>query len=297
MNVNNELSINSIDFSIYTPQYFPIVNNSWKLISFAESEFIKELSIYHKAGKLSTIGDIFNVLQGALLGVKNIFKITSDEYELLKETDKKLFRPILTNSSIKLGKLLITEYNWFPYNKDGLIFKNEDELIGLDFYTTYLLPNKNILEKRKGINQWWTLTRPRNWQFNKESRLYSNRFGNSNSFAFDKEGNCIIEEGNAFILKKAFANNDYYFYLACFSSNIFDALLSIYSKQLAGGKWYDLGNKNIKNIPFPNINNDNLKESGVYLKLVELGNELESGNSFVKPVIDDILKSYFYPNR
>ena len=297
MNANNELSINSKNFSIFTPHYFPIVNNSWKLISFDESEFIKELSIYYKAGKLSTIGDIFNISQGALLGVKNIFKITSNEFELLTEADKKLFRPILTNNSIKLGKLIITEYSWFPYNKEGLIFKNEDELFGLDFYNIRLLPNKDILEKRKGINQWWSLTRPRNWQFTKESRLYSNRFGNSNSFAFDKEGNCIIEEGNAFIPKKEFNTKDYYFYLACFSSDILDTLLSVYSKQLAGGKWYDLGNKNIKSIPIPNIHKSNLKDSDVYIKLVGLGKELGSGNSFVKPVINDILKSYFYPNR
>lgn len=295
MNANNELSINSKNFSIYTPHYFPIVNNSWKLISFDESEFIKELSIYYKAGKLSTIGDIFNISQGALLGVKNIFKITSNEFELLTEADKKLFRPILTNNSIKLGKLIITEYSWFPYNKEGLIFKNEDELFGLDFYNIRLLPNKDILEKRKGINQWWSLTRPRNWQFTKESRLYSNRFGNSNSFAFDKEGNCIIEEGNAFIPKKEFDINDYYFYLVCFTSNIFDLLLSVFSKPIMSG--FDLGKIQIKNIPIPNIHKDNLKESGVYLKLVELGKELNSGNSFVKPVIDDILKSYFYPNR
>ena len=297
MNANNELSINNKNFSIYTPHYFPIVNNSWKLISFVENEFIKELSIYCKAGKLSSIGDIFNVSQGALLGVKNIFKITSNEFKILPDTDKKLFRPVLTNNSIKLGTLVITEYSWFPYDKDGLIFQNENELIRLDFYKSRLLPNKELLKNRKGINQWWSLTRPRNWQFTKESRLYSNRFGNSNSFTFDKDGNCIIEEGNAFIPKKEFNTNDYYFYLACFSSDIFDTLLSVYSKQLAGGKWYDLGNKNIKSIPIPNIHKSNLKNSDLYIKLVELGKELESGNSFVKPIIDDILKSYFYPNK
>lgn len=295
MNANNELSINTKKFSIYTPHYFPILTNSWKLISFDENEFIKELSIYHQAGKLSTIADIFDISQGALLGVKNIFKITSNEFELLTETDKKLFRPILTNNSIKLGKLIITEYSWFPYDNEGLIFKKEEELAELDFYKTHLLPNKEILEKRKGLTQWWSLTRPRNWQFTQESRLYSNRFGNSNSFAFDKVGNCIIEEGNAFIPKKEFKISDYYFYLACFSSNIFDMLLSVYSKPIMSG--YDLGRIQIKNIPVPNIHKDNLRESGVYLRLVELGQELENGNSFVRPVIDDILKSYFYPNR
>ncbi|MCB0752783.1 MAG: hypothetical protein KDC52_15030, partial [Ignavibacteriae bacterium] len=274
-----------------------IVSNSWKLISYNENEFIKELSIYYQADKLTTIGNIFNISQGALLGVKNIFKITFNEFELLKESERKLFRPIITCNSTKSGRLVITEYCWFPYNKDGIIFQTEEELNDIEFYQNALLPNKEILSKRKGISQWWGLTRPRNWQFSKKPRLYSNRFGNSNSFVFDQVGNCIIEEGNAFLPKKDFNTKDFYFYLACFSSNIFDKLLSIYSKQLAGGKWYDLGNKNIKNIPIPNINNDHLKNSDVYLKMFELGKELESGNSFVKPVIDDILKSYFYPYR
>ena len=104
MNANNEQSVNNKNFSIYTPQHFPILTNSWKVISLNENEFIKELDIYHKAGKLSTISNIFNINQGALLGVKNVFKISSEEYELLKSKNTKYFRPILTNNSIKLEK-------------------------------------------------------------------------------------------------------------------------------------------------------------------------------------------------
>ena len=200
----------------------------------------------------------------------------------------------MTNNSIRTGKIIIYEYVWFPYDKNGLIFKDEKELEILDFYNSQLLPNKDILEKRAGITHWWSLTRPRNWQFIREPRLYSSRFGSSNSFGFDQKGNCVIEEGNAFIPKKEFQTSDYYFYLACFSSNIFDLLLSIYSKPIMSG--YDLGKIQIKNIPIPNIHKDNLRENGAYVKLSELGKELVDGNSFVKPVIDDILKSYFYPN-
>ena len=43
-------------------------------------ERIKELIIFQKAGKLVKTSDIFNINQGALLGIKNIFKIpTSGE--------------------------------------------------------------------------------------------------------------------------------------------------------------------------------------------------------------------------
>ncbi|WP_348798205.1 HsdM family class I SAM-dependent methyltransferase [Flavobacterium adhaerens] len=294
MTANNEQSINNKNFSIYTPSYFPILHDSWKVISLSENEFIKELDIYYKAGKLSAISDIFSINQGALLGVKNVFKITDEEYESLPDNEKKYFRPIITNNSVKTGKITIYEYVWFPYNKNGLIFKEENTLTELNFYNTKLLENKELLKKRKGITSWWSLTRPRNWQFTKEPRLYSNRFGNSNSFAFDKKGDTVIEEGNAFIPKKEFEISDYYFYLACFSSNIFDILLSIYSKPIMSG--FDLGKIQIKNIPIPNVHKNELKQNDAYFKLAELGKELESGNSFVKPVIDDILKSYFYPN-
>lgn len=294
MNANNEQSVDNKDFSIYTPPYFPILNNTWKVISLKENDFIKELAIFHKAGKLSTISDVFSINQGALLGIKNIFKISTGEYDLLSVEERKHFRPVLTNNSIRTGKIIIYEYVWFPYDKNGLIFKDEKELEVLDFYNSQLLPNKDILEKRAGITHWWSLTRPRNWQFIREPRLYSSRFGSSNSFGFDQKGNCVIEEGNAFIPKKEFQTSDYYFYLACFSSNIFDLLLSIYSKPIMSG--FDLGKIQIKNIPIPNIHKDNLRENGAYVKLSELGKELVDGNSFVKPVIDDILKSYFYPN-
>lgn len=294
MNANNEHSINNKNFSIYTPTYFPALKDSWKINSMDENDFIKELTIFQKAGKLVKISDVFNINQGALLGVKNVFKISPEMYSDLKEFEQKNFRPVLTNSSIKSGKISILEYVWFPYDVNGPIFSDESSLKDIEFYNNILLPNKPILEKRSGIAQWWLLTRPRNWQFTRLPRLFSNRFGNSNSFAFDKSGNCIIEEGNAFIPKKEIPISDYYFYLSCFSSNIFDRLLSIYSKPIMSG--FDLGKIQIKNIPIPNITNNNLREDGAYLKLVELGRELERGNSFVKPVIDDILKSFFYPN-
>ena len=295
MNINNEQSINTKNFSIYTPNYFPTINDSWKINSLDENEFIKELNIYKNAGKLFSISEIFNINQGALLGVKNIFKISLNDFQELNKSEQKYFRPVITNNSIKTGKISITEYVWFPYDNNGPVFNDEESLKDIEFYNSTLLPNKSILEKRSGIMQWWLLTRPRNWQFGKEPRLFSNRFGNSNSFAFDKSGECVIEEGNAFIPKKEFLRDDFYFYLACFSSTIFNNLLPIYSKQLAGGKWYDLGQKNIKSIPIPNIHKNNIRESSAYLKLVELGKELESGNIFVKPIIDDILKSFFYP--
>jgi len=295
MEGNNLQTIEEKNYSIYTPTSFPIVSESWKIISIKENKLFREIERHVADGLLCRISDIFKINQGALLGIKNIFKISTEAFNSKTKNEQSHFRPVVTNDSIKNGRLSITEYLWFPYNKNGISILIEDELNEIPFAVSILIPNKEILEARKGITEWWGLTRPRNWQFEKNIHLFSSRFGSSASFAIDKIGACVIEEGNAFIPYKSFEIKDYYFYLACFSSDFFDALLSIYSKQLAGGKWYDLGAKYIKNIPIPNVHLAIVRESEAYNKLIELGRELENGNYFVKRVIDDVLKNYFYP--
>lgn len=292
-NASNEKIMDDKKFSIYTPAFFPLDPNSWNIISFKNSNAKKDLDIFVLQKKLSKISDIFKINQGALLGVKNIFKISNENYKHLCEEEKVYFRPVITNESIKNSKLKTNEYLWYPYNKDGIIIKNEQDLMQISFAEHTLMPNKGILERRNGIKEWWGLTRPRNWQFEKEIRLYSNRFGSSNSFAIDTIGNCVIEEGNAFAPQNNFEMSDYYFYLACFSSSVFDSLLSIYSKQIMAG--FDLGKEQIKNIPIPNVHLLSIRESGAYNKLVELGKELESGNPFVKQIAGDVLRNNFYP--
>lgn len=294
LNSNNLQSIEKKHFSIYTPSSFPLFKDSWKIISLNENKLIKDLERFVIDGNLISISEIFNIKQGALSGVKNIFIISNEDLFALPTIEHKYFRPVITNRSIKSGKLNLNEYLWYPYDRNGLMIETENELKTISFAQNVLFDNKEILENRKGIQEWWGLTRPRNWQFQKAIRLFSNRFGNSDSFALDTKGNCVIEEGNAFIPKKEFELNDYYFYLSCFTNKNFDLLLSIYSKQILSG--YDLGNIQIRNIPIPNIHLPQLKDSDAYIKLVELGKELEKGNSFVKQVINDVLTNYFYPS-
>jgi len=105
-----------------------------------------------------------------------------------------------------------------------------------------------------------------------------------------------IERGNAWIPKKDFTHIDYYyFYLSIFSSPFFDELLSIYSKQLAGGNWYDLGKKHTRDIPIPNIFSEQILYSFAYSKLVEIGKEISNGNYYLRTKADDILLKFIYP--
>ena len=291
---NKLVSIEEKSFSIYNPHSFPSVKDSWRIVSFNEDIFLKSLNIFVAEKKLVFIEDIFKIHQGVLLGTQDIFIISKLEFKNLPKNEQKYFRPVITSNTFKLGNNA-EEYLWYPYNNEGLMLKTENELSNISFAQNSLFPKKEILEKRKGVNLWWTLTRERKEMHKKEMRLYSNRFGNSNSFVFDATGACVVEEGNALVPRKKFEFDDFYFYLSVFSSKTFDKLLSIYSKQLAGGNWYDLGAKYTANIPIPNIKNIDKADNSLYSLLVDLGKELEKGNTYLKSSIDEKVK-LFYPN-
>ena len=282
-------------YSIYKPVSFPIAKENWKPISFQENELFKTIERFVYERKLARVQNIFNVQQGIRTGNNSAFKISQKEYDELPENEKAFFRPVVDNESVKNGEILKKNYVWYPYNEDGLVIKSEAQLTEFahSFYGSNLNPNRNTLENRAGITEWWTLTRPRNWQFAMKEKLVSTEFGKSDSFAFDKEGVFAVERGNAWLPKKEFKYSDYYFYLAFFSSPFFDKLLSIYSKQLLAG--WDLGKKYTKDIPIPNTNLTEIKNSPAYMQLVEIGKELSEGNFHLRTILDDILLKHFYP--
>jgi type I restriction-modification system DNA methylase subunit len=295
MELNNQPFVKEESYSIYSPPRFPVIADSWKVISLKEDDFLKNVRRFFLDGLLTNISEIFTVQQGIRQGKKDVFKITKDEYDLMPKEEKKLFRPVVDNEAIKNGQLFDYKYIWYPYNSCGLIYKEERQLENIAFFKNTIKRFEQELKKRAGAQEWWGHTRPRTWQYEKRIKLISTEFGKSDSFAFDKNGDFVVERGCAWIPKKEFNVDDYYFYLAYFSSNIFDLLLSIYSKQLAGGNWYDLGAKYTKNIPIPNVHLQDVKESDPYCRLVALGKELERGNAYVKHAIGDVVKTY-YPN-
>lgn len=298
MQYADEDSKNKIDFSIFKPNQFPIIGDSWKTISFKEHNLIKELKLYVTANKLTTIGNVFNVQQGVRPGNKKVFVLPKQEFLNLPDNEQKFFLPSIDNEAVKNGTINIKNYVWYPYNTingDSLI-NNENELIEIipEYYNNYLLPNKQeLIDRKKQIPNWWSLSdrAPRLLPLSKS--IISTEFGNSSSFSFDKSGSYIVERGYSWQSRKKMDIVDYYFYLSLFSSSFFDKLLSIYSKQLAGGKWYDLGKKQTKDIPIPNVHLDEVKNSSVYSKMVELGKRLSEGDSYVKAVLDDVITVYY----
>ena len=295
MEFANRIAVNEKNYSIYTPSRFPIVSDTWKVISSKEDKFLNDITRFVSDGQLSIVSEIFTVKQGIRQGKKDVFKINKEKYNLLQKNEKKLFRPVVDNDAINSGQLFENKYIWYPYNQFGLIFKDEKEMKNIDFFNNNIKPFESDLKNRAGIQKWWEHTRSRTWQHEKQLKLISTEFGKAASFAIDKTGDFVVERGCAWIPKKTFEIDDYYFYLSIFSSEIFDFLLSIYSKQLAGGNWYDLGAKYTKNIPIPNVHLQNIRETESYCRLVELGKELADGNSYAKYAIGDVVKIY-YPN-
>lgn len=294
---NSETStINEKKYSIYTPSQFPILQNNWKVISYDESKLVIDLEILLKEQRLVELKNIFTVKQGIRSGGNSIFEISTSDYQDIPDKEKYLYRRSVNNDTIKNGKLHLINYIWYPYGSNGLIFENE-EVLQQKAPVSFEKLNKHIdiLASRKSINadKWWTLSRHRRWLETTEPRLYSTEHGNSNSFAYDKEGGFVVERGYAWIPKKKFDTDDYYFYLAFFSSNLFDKLISIYNKQLSGGNSYALSAKYSNKIPIPDV--QKCRSSVVYFELSNLGRLImEDGSNFYKSKIDNILTSCFY---
>lgn len=282
-------------YNIYKPNIYPEKEN-WKVISYQEQKLKKHLQKFVALGQLKTVQDIFNVKQGIRTGNNKVFKISKKFYIELPDNEKKYFRPAVDNDAIDKGVLNIVNYIWYPYNNEGLEIKTEQQLQEKSpyFYTNILLPNKPKLvsRSRKDENSWWVLSEHRAWLRSRYPKLVSTEFGHSGSFAFDKEGHFVVERGNAWIPKKEFKKEDYYyFYLALFNSSFFDELLSIFSKEILNG--YDLGKKYTSEIPIPEITTE-LEQSFVYEKLVDFGKEISLGEFFYFNLIDDYLKEYIY---
>lgn len=291
MNYKNSISCIKNDYNIYTPSHFPLVQESWKTIPQADDIFMSKLEERLAIGNLVELSSVFDIKQGALRGNKNAFIMDASMYESLDDNEKKLFRPVASSDTIVNGRIEYTHYIWFPYNKGGLIFGDEDQLANNSNAYSWLSQWKDSLTKRSGVDHWWALTRPRNWQFEYSSKIISKRFGGSSSFAITK-GPEIVEEGNAFLLRAKYSEEDMYFYFALFVSSTFDRLLSIYAKPILSG--YDLGKIHIKNIPVPNAVDCRINNFVIYQNMIDFAKQYLAGNEFIKDRIDILVKQ-FYP--
>lgn len=252
--------LNMEDISIYQQEAKNLLNNEvWMPLSYKEMQTKNTLDGLLACGAMDCVKDVFRVKQGCRTGNNRLFKIKKQELLKMGDTEKAYFRPSVDSDSLQNNILQEESYVFFPYNENGLNILSEEEL--KDKVPTYyqkIIGSKELLASRAGgIKQWWALTRPRDWQFTTGIRLVSAEFGNSSNFSIDESGQFVVERGLAWLPKdKQMPIDKLYAYLAILSSEYFNTLLAIYSKQLAGGNWFNLEKKFVDHIPLPRFSDN-----------------------------------------
>ena len=159
-----------------------------------------------KSLEIPSVGELFNVQQGARTGRNPAFIVSAEAYQSYKSKERVLFRPIAATSTIRNGRLTPKSYVFFPYNSAGLRLTTEDQVKKAvpTFYHDVLLPNKEALLQRARIpaTTWWRLTHEREWQREPNPKLVSAYFGQRGKFAFDDSGQYVVTQGFAWNWKR-----------------------------------------------------------------------------------------------
>lgn len=273
--------LNMENVSIYQQGAKSVLDNEvWMPLSYKEMQVKKTLDDLLVCGVMECVKDVFSVKQGCRTGSNSLFKIKKQELLAMEEAERSYFRPSVDSDSLQNNILQENSYVFFPYDENGLNILSEEEL--KDKVPTYyqkIIGSKESLGSRAGgIRQWWALTRPREWQFTLGVRLVSAEFGNSSNFSIDESGRFVVERGLAWLPKDyQMPRDNLYAYLAILSSEYFNTLLAIYSKQLAGGNWFNLEKKFVDQIPLPRFSDN---EDYTLQLLIGYGKKIAKGVRF-----------------
>lgn len=214
------------------------------------------------------VGDIFDVRQGLLTGLNDAFIINDAELALLPETERAYFRPAIFRDAILGGNIREKYFVFFPYQKDGLVFANEQELVTSmpAYFASHLAPRREALEGRSGVDEarspWWALSRYYAWVQRPEGRIVTKYFGQSGDIAVDSAGSFIPLQAYAWFVKRdrrfdstkaaLITGVGLRSYAVLLNSQVFTALLNIYSDSVQGGQ-FNLSGRFVKPIPLPDL--------------------------------------------
>jgi len=254
--------------------------------------------------------ELFTIHQGARTGNNEVFVLTKDVRQNLPTEEHPYFKPLAGSKSIEGGRIVPSQYVFFPYDKNGLLLQSEQSLMDVipQYYTHYLLPHEEKLKARSGIGdmQWWRLTRERSWQWTQSPKIVTKYFGDVGSFAFDVNGNYVVGQGYAWSWK--IAENDeyeirdefvltnlYWAYTAILNSEVFRQLLKLHCPQVNGGQ-FDLSNRYVEVIRLPDLSDNNRVSGDLVEALVEMGHMIGRGELVGSQSLSDtVAKVYGIP--
>jgi hypothetical protein len=248
----------------------PPASRGWMPRGFRNQRLLTSLS-----ASASTVGDLFQVRQGALTGNNNIFVLSVHEWATLSAHERAFFHPAAGTSTIWDGQLLKTQYVFYPHGVAGATLEREEDVRHHlpTYYAQRLLPAKHRLLRRRDKNEanWWTLTEHRAWQATFPPKLVSAYFGAAGKFSFDSDGVYVCVHGYAWLWKGGcgignaeeavddeerviqFTDTEIpWAYTAILNSRLFDILLACFCPRVQGGQ-FNLSKRFVRMVPLPDL--------------------------------------------
>jgi len=293
---SNTAIVDESNYSIYKV-FWGAGQENWKpeKVQFIVEKAKLERNLGH--GLFSTIGKLFDIIQGVRTGANRVFIIDQSLYASFSPEERAYFRPSVDNLAIQNGRLSVVNYVFYPYTAGQEPITSEDDLAAKVpvYYNRILKPRQKQLVERLSItdkDRWWELTRNRPWQAERKPKMVSTEFGKSGSFAIDYQGNFVVERGFAWKLKDADETQFKKYaeaYLAIFNSGYMNQLLSMYADQLAGGDIYRLGLASVRAIPIPDLRRDVFSKYINTLRVFSLA--MAEGDYWDEEELDECVKS------
>lgn len=191
----------------------------------------------------TTVSDLFDVKQGALPAPRGAFMIGIEQWQKLKDSERRWFRRVAENQNIREGQIQPGPFIFYPKSSGLPIIESEDMLFEeLPTFKDHLSKFKSSLQARRGKkDQWWELGEDRKWLRIPKKKIASSYFGQSGSFAYDEDGDHVVVQGYGWIGKwkklRFIAEDDlFYAYISIFNSALFTQLLSVVCPSVGGGQ-------------------------------------------------------------
>ncbi|MDE2106065.1 MAG: SAM-dependent DNA methyltransferase, partial [Patescibacteria group bacterium] len=206
----------------------------------------------------STLGELFELRQGARAGLRRAFILSKEQLAELPEGERAGFRPVAENDTLRRGHILQGRFAFYPPAR----ITSEEELAEKypQYMERFLSPNRPELSKRAGTQEWWEMTWDRrSWHGNPRPKIITPMFASPQSFALDEQGNHVVCQGWAWMPRRAAqersprdddALRSLKLYCALFNTDFFFQMVREFSTNMAGGQ-IDMSPKFISAIPCP----------------------------------------------
>ena len=284
---------------------YRIPENNYQCENWATRPYSENIIIDSLVGKINTrnlvpINSIFNVRLGVRTGLKQVFIISSEEYNALSDAEKPYFVKVANRHNMKSGQLLDECYLFYPYSK-GLKVLTEFSLSRvLTTYGQKLKQYKEILKSRKldSKKNWWDLTYRMLYHDLGTPRIISfDLFTKECNFAFDSSGSYVVANGYQWSPKKKSISNEniQYAYFALFCSDFFRKLVQIYcGTYKLSTSVFRFTKNSVDSIPIPDFSNNIFID--IIPELSEIGRAINRGGieSIDSKGLNNLIETIYY---